>query len=49
MVIMDLYDNGSLLDSFITSHPRGLCKVPLDIMILQTDGGFYMHVWVVIE
>ena len=46
---MDLYDNESLLASFITSHPRGLCKVPLDTMILQIDVGHYMHVWVVLE
>ena len=33
----------------ITSHPCGLFKVPLDTMILQIDGGHYMHVWVVLE
>ena len=26
-----------------------LMKVPLDTMILQIDGGHYMHVWVVLE
>ena len=42
------YD-GSLLAYIITSHPCAACKVSLDIMILQIDGGHYMHVWVVLE
>ena len=33
----------------ITSNPCGLCKVPLDTMILQINVGCYMHVWVVLE
>ena len=49
MMTMDLYDNESWLASFITFHPGSLCKVPLDTIILQTDGGCYMHVSVVLE